>query len=150
MLSDQGVLVLEGLDEFVYGHATWIICRFACCRYLGSQAWDELFATNSPSDRVKLILSYVTLSMSGRLAITLCSRSLRIPSPQRMYCVEMGLSTCYSCHGRSPDRRSLAIDCLTLALVVDFQVVINTLLTYHIAIGMLCDNMVATPFFDAI
>ena len=96
MLSDQGVLVLEGLDEFVYGHATRIICRFACCRYLGSQEWDKLFAISSPSDRVKLILSYVTLSMSGRLAITLCSCSLRIPSPQRMYCVEVGLSTCCS------------------------------------------------------
>ena len=96
MLSDKGILGLEGLNELVYGHATRIICRFACCRYLGSQAWDELFATNSPSDRVKLILSYVTLSMSKRLAVTPCSRSLRVPSPRGMYCVEVGLATCCS------------------------------------------------------
>ena len=96
MLSDQGVLVLKGLDKFVYEHTTQIICCFACCRYLSSQAWDKLFATNSPSDRVKLMLSYVTLSMSGHLAITLCSCSLRVPSPRWMYCIEVGLLPCCS------------------------------------------------------
>ena len=107
MLSDQSVLVLEGLDEFVYGHAIWIIRRFACCQYLGSQAWDELFATNSPSDRVKLMLSYVILSMSRRLAITLCLRSLRVSSPRWMYCVEVGLSIC--CSHRTNKRCSSSI-----------------------------------------
>ena len=69
LLPDKGILCLKGLYELRYGLATEIKCRFACCRYLGSQTRDELFATNNPSDRVKLILSYVTISMRGHLAV---------------------------------------------------------------------------------
>ena len=54
----------QALDELDYEFITEVVCCFMNCQYSDNCTWNELFAINSFSNRIKLFLSYIAISMN--------------------------------------------------------------------------------------